>query len=303
MNNKIKNFMFNKLELIKMQPYLYAFLAVVLLVCIPLLIWFCYFVGDSGLIIVSTSLTVGDALGFYGNLLTFLGTMSLGALALLQNIKANEINRKMLDSDLVKNFHTYLFPKYLFILPCPPSGKCTNTLICGKVGTETNAGYVRFQINFISSNRHPIKSAKILKFEIKDDTREPFLWIGTYCNFSFCSHKEIINTSTHSAFSGNNGNELDANFVIIGFETYLKKLLNQEQIDEESICDFSNYGNLKITLYLSFVNIFDVETTVTYILYCKKDSSYHDPYSSRYIFFEEEKRISNTIIESIKVVH
>ena len=45
---------------------------------------------------IYTSLGIGDALGFYGSFLTFIGTLFLGILALWQNKKANEINMHLL---------------------------------------------------------------------------------------------------------------------------------------------------------------------------------------------------------------
>ena len=47
--------------------------------------WTLFFIGDQGYVLVNTSLSVGDALGFYGSLITFLGTISLSALVMWQS--------------------------------------------------------------------------------------------------------------------------------------------------------------------------------------------------------------------------
>jgi len=89
LNNIIKN---TKTRIIK-QPFLYGFWAIIIIILIPSLIWFFYLIGDCGIIIVNTSLSADGALGFYGTLLSFLGTVALGALALWQNrnlAKANQ---------------------------------------------------------------------------------------------------------------------------------------------------------------------------------------------------------------------
>lgn len=71
--------------------------------------------GDNGYVLICTSLEVGDALGFYGSLLTFIGTLFLGLLALWQNKKANEINMNLLN--ITKESNEFEKLKYMsFIL-------------------------------------------------------------------------------------------------------------------------------------------------------------------------------------------
>lgn len=76
------------------KPYSYIFWYFLLLFFIPLLIWFAYFLGDSGFVLINTSLRVGEALGLYSSLLTFIGTVVLGALVLWQNIIFKKENDK-----------------------------------------------------------------------------------------------------------------------------------------------------------------------------------------------------------------
>lgn len=52
--------------------------------------------GDLGYVLINTSLGVGDALTFYGSILTFIGTVLLGAIALLQNNKLSVINNDLM---------------------------------------------------------------------------------------------------------------------------------------------------------------------------------------------------------------
>lgn len=80
----------------KSYPFLYHWMTrlSVLLLIIPFAIWLLYFIGDifGG---IPTSISAGEFLNFYGSFLAFLGTVALGALALWQNVKANEINNRL----------------------------------------------------------------------------------------------------------------------------------------------------------------------------------------------------------------
>jgi hypothetical protein len=99
MNDKEKQII-NKLKALKLNyPMIYKYMkrAVIVIIIVPILIWGAYFVGDCGFVLIRTSLAVGDALTFYGSILAFIGTVLLGALALWQNKKANEINERLLN--------------------------------------------------------------------------------------------------------------------------------------------------------------------------------------------------------------
>lgn len=99
LNDEEKSFLFQFYEFKKKYSNIYARLRfiTILLFLIPIMIWILYFFGDKGYVLIYTSLKVGDALGFYGSLLAFIGTLFLGILALWQNKKANEINMHLLD--------------------------------------------------------------------------------------------------------------------------------------------------------------------------------------------------------------
>lgn len=85
MNEKIKRKCESVLEKAKKEPYKYGFWCIAALFLIPGLIWILYFFGDNIGILINTSLTVGDALGFYAALLSFIGTVVLAGAALWQN--------------------------------------------------------------------------------------------------------------------------------------------------------------------------------------------------------------------------
>ena len=70
-------------------------IVVVGLIVYPVIIWSAYFLADNGFVLIRTSLGVGDAFGFYGSILAFIGTVLLGALALWQNNKLNKINNDL----------------------------------------------------------------------------------------------------------------------------------------------------------------------------------------------------------------
>ncbi len=71
-----------------------------MLMIVPVIIWLLYYIGDSGLILIYNSPSIGDTLSFYGSLLAFIGTICLGGLAFWQNIKANDINEKLLKLEI-----------------------------------------------------------------------------------------------------------------------------------------------------------------------------------------------------------
>lgn len=95
-NIKIKSAAKSFLQNITCYPYLWARRLLIIFILVPTVIFLLYCIGDHGFILIDTSLTVGDALSFYGTLLSFIGTVALGILALYQNIQANKINHRLL---------------------------------------------------------------------------------------------------------------------------------------------------------------------------------------------------------------
>jgi hypothetical protein len=94
--------------------YLVTLLCVLLIVSIPVLIWLVYFIGRNGKGI-PTGISAGDLLGFYGSLLAFAGTIALGALALWQNKKANDLNKTLTEQNLVNSYFTNIAPRRCYI--------------------------------------------------------------------------------------------------------------------------------------------------------------------------------------------
>lgn len=95
-NLRIKLAIKDHLQTILNYPYLWAKRLLHFFILVPTVIFLFYYCGDQGFIFIETSLTVGDALSFYGTLLSFIGTIALGILALYQNIQANKINHRLL---------------------------------------------------------------------------------------------------------------------------------------------------------------------------------------------------------------
>lgn len=86
MDECLKNLCKSIVQRVKQKPYKWGFWFIfVVLIFIPTIIWLVYLLGDYGVVLIHTSLGVGDALSFYGTVLTFAGTVALSALALWQN--------------------------------------------------------------------------------------------------------------------------------------------------------------------------------------------------------------------------
>ena len=105
MNDWVKRKYEQLLRKIKQQPYKYGFLgAMFVLVVIPLFIWLPYWIGDNFVVLIHTSLGVGDVLGFYGAGLTFVGTTFLGMVAFKQNEYHNKTQMEMNNANTLTPF-------------------------------------------------------------------------------------------------------------------------------------------------------------------------------------------------------
>jgi hypothetical protein len=74
--------------------YLKIKIAISISFLIPIIIWCIYFIGH-WFPLLPDYIKAGEFLSFYGSVLTFIGTISLGVLALWQNIKSNYINKRI----------------------------------------------------------------------------------------------------------------------------------------------------------------------------------------------------------------
>ena len=95
MNEYIKALLDKFWGSIKFKPYKWGFILILfvisILVAVPVIINIVYLIGHSGE--KNTSFSASDMILFYGSFLTFIGTASLGALALYQNYNFDKINR------------------------------------------------------------------------------------------------------------------------------------------------------------------------------------------------------------------
>lgn len=88
---------FNAIKQLKVDyPYFYkGFKWIsILIIAIPIFIWISYRIGHF-YVLIPTDTSEGELLAFYGTILSFISTLGLGALALWQNIKANNINDRL----------------------------------------------------------------------------------------------------------------------------------------------------------------------------------------------------------------
>ncbi len=92
----------NLFDLFKLNYKLYSITAMfLLLVFIPTCINFVYKFGMKYFILFYTNIKDTDMIGFYGDVLSFLGTVCLGALALWQNEKLNKENEKIRNQNAI----------------------------------------------------------------------------------------------------------------------------------------------------------------------------------------------------------
>lgn len=97
MNEKLKELCESITQHIRRAPYKWGFWCVTItFILIPLLIWILYFIGDNCRILINTSLSVGEALGFYGASLAAIGTIALGVVSIIQNNRATQLNLKLI---------------------------------------------------------------------------------------------------------------------------------------------------------------------------------------------------------------
>lgn len=91
LESKCKDVIFH----IRNRPYKWGSMLLLAILIIPCFIWLAYWIGNSGHILIYTSLEVGDALNFYAALAGSTGTILLGIVAIWQTQKAHLLNEKM----------------------------------------------------------------------------------------------------------------------------------------------------------------------------------------------------------------
>lgn len=81
---------------------LIALLILTIIIVVPLIINI-LFKFDFNIWWLESEWSAGDALSFFGNILSFLGTLILGIIAIWQTSKSNELSEKILEKDLLES--------------------------------------------------------------------------------------------------------------------------------------------------------------------------------------------------------
>ena len=143
-----------------------------------------YYIGDNYFIGINTSLGVGDALVFYGSLLAFLGTVSLGALALWQNNKLNILSKNMQKLEQAKLLSFVQLEKCEIVSDKKLTMEFYNDLTI-KMTEETNDNYLAVLCTFKNASNYPIS--------IINSVGTIFEYNDTICN-EICGRQVILNT-------------------------------------------------------------------------------------------------------------
>lgn len=94
--DKIKQFVKKRIRMIKILGII---LAIILVFIIPMLIVHVLFRWDCGNPFFIPKWSAGDALSYVGTILSFIGTIALGILALRASNKANELSKKVIENE------------------------------------------------------------------------------------------------------------------------------------------------------------------------------------------------------------
>lgn len=143
---------------IKLKKYLYGFWCLIVLLFVPTTIWLAYYLGDCGYVLIKTSLSVGDALGFWGAFLTFLGTAGLGALAIWQNHKIQNLNNEKEEANKFRDnekIRLQCMPQFM-IQSADPDKWMNRHYILPTELRDTHTAMVRFK-SFIFMYREDLK--------------------------------------------------------------------------------------------------------------------------------------------------
>lgn len=206
-----------------------------------------------------------DVLSFYGSVLSFLGTVILGAIAVWQNKNANEINKKLLDKELNEScsFATVLSVdwKSTIMNGCTTrfenlhSMESTNVMYIENVPIDDykDRHFVEYLFRFTLENtsNSKIKSAKIISKSIKVFNDEP-MYIS-----SFIHH--CNNECTELLLNWENKKQ---------FSTFIKfYAFNGGQL-EKTLNDMNRLGIIFTIEYTSQTN---QKTQITHQIWLKKD--------------------------------
>jgi hypothetical protein len=181
---------------------------------IPIIIYFIYFIGY-WFPLLPDYIKAGELLSFYGSVLAFIGTMSLGSLALWQNIRANNINKRvsLLESKrLIFDFQPFVLVSDWKIEILPQKHVETiETGLCIQIGKvdESDLKVACLKLNLINtSNTYTIVNYKS-GISTKDNGSNVITWMNSTTNKHngkiylgigdessirlYCSKEEMIN--------------------------------------------------------------------------------------------------------------
>lgn len=99
MNTHLEELYKSMCSKVKAKPYVYAFGAVLLVVLTPFIIRLAYYAGDNWFCIIRTKIELKDALSNYYTLLSALGTISLGLIAVAQNNRLHSLEESVNQKD------------------------------------------------------------------------------------------------------------------------------------------------------------------------------------------------------------
>lgn len=134
---------------------------IVAVIFVPILLIQGLFLIPAPFCLLDAEWEAGDALGYFGDVLSFLGTVILGYVAILQTEKANTISEKLMELDLVKtkpcfDFHnsqkyfmTLIGDKYAIEKKYKSEELMVLDLLITanpRTGITTNVGFIEFKV-------------------------------------------------------------------------------------------------------------------------------------------------------------
>lgn len=204
-------------------------------IILPILINWSYILGEK-VKIFSTLWGANEVLMFYGSALAFIGTVSLGALSLHQNKKANENNEKALQQDLEIRTMEVLKPVYAKIVV--------------RNDAPLNNKNIDIELSFTSI--HQIKEIKIWQMHYSTQMKitEPFHpWEQIYQEGK--SHPcKIRNQHSDSTY---------INHLRIGIDVDTYDEINKH------IKNLQENSNILTKIQIEYTNVFGISNKVEYI--------------------------------------
>ena len=240
--------------------WVWLIVVICIIFVIPLAINYCYTKVD----FCPTDWNGGDALQFYGAILSFLGTVALGAIAVWQNKNANEISKKLLDKELNESCS---FANILSVdWKSTRMDRCTTRFENLHSMESTNVLYIEnitiddcrdrhfveylFKFTFENTSNAKIKSAKIISKSIMEFNDAP-MYVSSFLHHSNKDCSELLlnweNTKQFSTF--------------IKFYAFNGGLL------EKTLNDMNNFSIIFTIEYVSQTN---QKTQITHQIWLKK---------------------------------